>query len=287
MKQARAEKGVTLKEVEQATRINRHHLAALEEENFAVLPPPIYRRGIIRNYSAFLDIDPGKALAMYTEASGEDGAESIITPVRHPEMPRTWAPNFAIIAFMVVMSAIVFAWIYSISFKQPASSATLPPSIPTVTPIPEDRLPLPSPTVSLAQLQPQQPVLLSPASDTTSAVSVQPGATGGQQSPIQQGAVATVKPLQSLQTVGAAAPTEAALAPTPIPAPTSAPQVQQAPAAGQATIRVLAQGDINVTVVADGATVFSGWLGAGGMTDWYSAGNFAVTTSDGSLTMFE
>ncbi len=41
----RAHMGVTLKEAEQATRINRHHLAALEEENFAALPPLIYQRG--------------------------------------------------------------------------------------------------------------------------------------------------------------------------------------------------------------------------------------------------
>jgi hypothetical protein len=50
---------------------------------------------------------------------------------------------------------------------------------------------------------------------------------------------------------------------------------------------VLAQGDIQVTVVADGATVFSGWLGAGSATDWYTASQFAVTTTDGSMTLFE
>ncbi len=28
-------------------------------------------------------------------------------------------------------------------------------------------------------------------------------------------------------------------------------------------------------------------IGAGGATDWYTASSFAVTTSDGSLTLFE
>jgi hypothetical protein len=60
-----------------------------------------------------------------------------------------------------------------------------------------------------------------------------------------------------------------------------------APAAGAATIRVIAEGDIQVTVQADGAVLFSGWLGAGSSTDWFTAGQFAVTTSDGSLTLFE
>ena len=65
LRQARAYKGVTLKEAEQATRINRHHLAALEDENFAVLPPLIYQRGIIRNYANYLELDPGKLLALF------------------------------------------------------------------------------------------------------------------------------------------------------------------------------------------------------------------------------
>jgi hypothetical protein len=54
-----------------------------------------------------------------------------------------------------------------------------------------------------------------------------------------------------------------------------------------ATIRVIAEGDVQVTVEADGAVVFSGWLGSGSSTEFFTAANFAVTTSDGSLTLFE
>jgi hypothetical protein len=63
----------------------------------------------------------------------------------------------------------------------------------------------------------------------------------------------------------------------------------QQPAAvpGTATIRLIAQGDIQVTVEADGAVVFSGWLESGSSTEFFSGANFAVTTSDGSLTLFE
>ncbi|MFM9108805.1 MAG: helix-turn-helix domain-containing protein, partial [Chloroflexota bacterium] len=268
LKQARAQKGVTLKEAEQATRISRHHLAALEEENFGVLPAQIYSRGIVRNYASYLGLDPGRLLAMFSEAAGEEPPAQLVASVKPLDMPKTWAPNFAIVAFMVVMSAIVFAWIYSISFNQPTASATLPPAVPTVTPIQDERLPMPSPT-ALAQLAPQQPILLSPVVDPAASQPLAP----------------TAQPLQQLQTVGAVTPTPGP-APTPIPAPTSPPQAA-APQGGQATIRVLAQGDINVTIVADGATVFNGWLGAGGATDWYSAGTFSVSTTDGSLTLFE
>ena len=146
LRQARVSKGVTLREAEQATRINRHHLSALEEEDFAVLPPLIYQRGIVRNYSAYLDLDPGKSLAMFEETRGGDSAAELVAAVKPLEMPRHWSPNFAIIAFMVVMGAVIFAWVYSISFSQEPVASTVPPAVPTVTPIPDDRLVLPSPT---------------------------------------------------------------------------------------------------------------------------------------------
>ena len=62
LRQARAHKRVTVKEAEQATRISRLYLSALEEENFEALPPLIYQRGIVRNYATYLDLDRGTDL---------------------------------------------------------------------------------------------------------------------------------------------------------------------------------------------------------------------------------
>jgi cytoskeleton protein RodZ len=259
LRQARVSKGVTLREAEQATRINRHHLSALEEEDFAVLPPLIYQRGIVRNYSAYLDLDPGKSLAMFEETRGGDSAAELVAAVKPLEMPRHWSPNFAIIAFMVVMGAVIFAWVYSISFSQEPVASTVPPAVPTVTPIPDDRLVLPSSTAV--------PTVTATPPPTATAVP-SPAATS------------------IAQTAGAAAQ------PTPVVnqlEPTVPPAAVQQPASapGTATIRVIAEGDIEVTVEADGAIVFSGWLGSGSSTEFFTAANFAVTTSDGSLTLFE
>lgn len=126
IRQARAHKNVTLREAEAETRINRHHLAALEDEDFTALPPQTYTRGIVRKYAAYLGLDAGKVLDMYREAAGvtreANPAQSV--PV---EMPRMWAPNFAIVAFGVVLTAIVFAWGYSI-WLSPTDVTTEPPT---------------------------------------------------------------------------------------------------------------------------------------------------------------
>ncbi|HEV2528586.1 MAG TPA: helix-turn-helix domain-containing protein [Thermomicrobiales bacterium] len=135
LRQARAYKGVTLKEAEQATRINRHHLAALEDENFAALPPLIYQRGIVRNYAVFLDLDPNKVLTMFEDAHGSASTTgSIPMAVKPLEMPNHFTPNFAIIAFMVVLSAIVFAWVYSV-YRGPSDVLPTPTMQTTVTPM--------------------------------------------------------------------------------------------------------------------------------------------------------
>jgi cytoskeleton protein RodZ len=259
LRQARVSKGVTLREAEQATRINRHHLAALEDEDFAVLPPLIYQRGIVRNYSAYLELDPGKTLAMFDEARGGESTAELVAAVKPLDMPRHWSPNFAIVAFMVVMGAVIFAWAYSITFSREPVASTVPPAIPTVTPIPDDRLALPSPT---------------PAPTATPL----PAATATAVPP-------TVTPAPSIAaTVAQQAPPDAVAQP---PAPGPAVQSASQPAAGTATIRVIAEGDIQVTIAGDGVVMVSGWLGPGGATDWYTAAQFQVTTTDGNLTLFE
>ena len=118
LRQARAHKNVTLREAEAETRINRHHLAALEDEDFTALPPQIYTRGIVRKYASYLGLDAGKVLDMYREAAG---VTRDVSPVQHvpTEMPRVWVPNFAIVAFGVVLTAIVLAWGYSIWLSPP------------------------------------------------------------------------------------------------------------------------------------------------------------------------
>ena len=123
LRHARAYKGVSLREAERATKINRHHLASLEREEFTELPPLIYARGIVRNYAQYLGLDPVAVLALFEEVHGQRSGGFRVVPATKPlSIPSHWAPNFAIIAFMVVMSAVIFAWMYS-AFFSPGNSA--------------------------------------------------------------------------------------------------------------------------------------------------------------------
>ncbi len=261
LRQARVSKGVTLREAEQATRINRHHLSALEEEDFAVLPPLIYQRGIVRNYSAYLDLDPGKSLAMFEEARGGDSAAELVAAVKPLEMPRHWSPNFAIIAFMVVMGAVIFAWVYSISFSQEPVASTVPPAVPTVTPIPDDRLALPSPTaIPTATATPPADRHGGPiASDHHTA-----GADGRHRAPADAGREPARANLSSRGGAAASRRSRARRRSASLP---------------RATFR----SPLRLTASSSSP---DGWAQAAPRSS-SPAANFAVTTSDGSLTLFE
>src|SRR3954467_3662116 len=54
---AREQKGVDLHRAERDTKIRAKHLAALETGDYSDLPGPVYTRGFLKNYAAYLGLD--------------------------------------------------------------------------------------------------------------------------------------------------------------------------------------------------------------------------------------
>lgn len=307
LRQARAYKGVTLKEAELATRINRHHLAALEDENFAALPAAvIYQRGFVRNYAAYLGLDAHTLLAMFDEAQAPGGrVDDVVVAVKPLNMPSHWAPNFAIIAFLVVMSAIVFAWFYSAYFA-PDSGVPTATAIPTLTAMP---------------LQVQQAPIMTPERAETATLPADETAPGGSpaaggrdrasgEDVADAGSSASSDTVRSRATATATETEEVEAEPTKAPTATETPDAAAtgeaegtAAASATAEARTVAAtqtafADVSVTlsfaardvgigwltVVADGQTVFEGSLAAGQETEKFSAISFSVYTTDVATT---
>jgi cytoskeletal protein RodZ len=57
LEKKRLEKGLSLKEVEQATKIRTRYLEGLEREDPTSLPDPVYARGFLKTYANFLGLD--------------------------------------------------------------------------------------------------------------------------------------------------------------------------------------------------------------------------------------
>ncbi|MEM7126466.1 MAG: helix-turn-helix transcriptional regulator [Chloroflexota bacterium] len=62
LRERREAMGVGLDEVEAATRIRQKYLAAMESDEWHLLPGEIVGRGFLRNYAAYLDLEPSEML---------------------------------------------------------------------------------------------------------------------------------------------------------------------------------------------------------------------------------
>lgn len=65
LREKRLELGLTLEEVEKATKIKIKFLEALEEGHFHILPSESYALGFVKNYAKFLDIDLSRVTALF------------------------------------------------------------------------------------------------------------------------------------------------------------------------------------------------------------------------------
>ncbi len=226
LRNARAYRGVSLLDAERATRINRRYLAALEQEAFDQLPPLTYARGIVRNYAQYLGLDPVTVLALFEEAHGQRSVGFRVVPATRPvrEPVFHWAPNFAVIAFMLALSAVVFALVYATYFAPRESSG----SAPTLTVGPNT----PRPTVSV-DTPPPTPT---PVDQPVTAIASPPALSA---------------PRPTTPSVGTNRPTPTPIPPTPTTAPT------------EHLFEIVAIGRVWVQATVDGQTVLAEVLDAG------------------------
>jgi cytoskeleton protein RodZ len=105
----RSAKDVSLDEVSRATRVGRAHLEALETEDLASLPAPVFVKGFIRAYCEFLQADPAQALAHYRTLIG-DRAHAVSAGHMEPRAAGIGrGPVFVSVILLVVLGAALFA----------------------------------------------------------------------------------------------------------------------------------------------------------------------------------
>lgn len=71
LRELRERRGVSLGEIARSTRVAHRYLEALEADDFAALPAPVFTRGFIRAYCQMLGETPSEALARYDRRGGE------------------------------------------------------------------------------------------------------------------------------------------------------------------------------------------------------------------------
>lgn len=90
LRERREALGVTLAETEAATRIRQKYLAALESDEWHLLPGEVVGRGFLRNYAAYLGLEPTEVIDRRRSVTGDSvttvlantSAGSTLPPVR-------------------------------------------------------------------------------------------------------------------------------------------------------------------------------------------------------------
>jgi cytoskeleton protein RodZ len=244
----REDLGISLEQAEEQTRIRVRYLQALEAEDLEALPDPVVGRGFLRNYAAYLGLDPKQAVERYSHTGAAPQPEPLpvqraepftgeFQPVPLHEMPgwlsrRRW--GLAILGGLVLVALIAVGlwwsypnWIALLPRRQMDPTRT---AVPTFT---------------------NQPAVanLSTATHTPTATRVETVATT---------VVSETQPPPTL---------ELTLTPTftPLPSPTPSPPIYTG-----IFLELVFTDTSWIQVTTDGVRQFQGELGDGTYRSWYA-----------------
>ena len=117
LRAAREAKDIDLVRVERDTKIRERYLSALERGEYRELPGAVYTRGFLRNYGAYLGLDPEYLIDLYRLETSATAAERQVSP--SPPRPiairrrRTFVvtPGAVAAAILTVVVGALVAWI--------------------------------------------------------------------------------------------------------------------------------------------------------------------------------
>jgi len=86
LRQAREERGISIAEVAEQTRISPFYIESIERDDYKPLPGGIFNKGFVKSFAKYVDIDEQQALADYTSLI------SAVQPADEDE-PRSYRPE--------------------------------------------------------------------------------------------------------------------------------------------------------------------------------------------------
>src|SRR5712664_2994270 len=206
LRDLRERQGISLEELSRSTRVLHHYLEALESDDLASLPAPVFAKGFIRAYCQALGVSADEAIALYDQRAGHVRERVTVAPAPPPPPPPSLLPpptpvhqaqvaaaerrgsrgrGAVLISFvlLVVMGAALFAVTMALQSGHDEGDGTaatqvaaIPAPEPAQPPVPEPPAAPPSvsPTVSAAAVSPPTPASVAPAPVSASGPIVSP-----------------------------------------------------------------------------------------------------------------
>lgn len=283
LRNARQALGLSFDEIESVTRIRRPYLEALEQEAFDDLPSPAYVRGFLRTYAAYLGIPTQELLDQYP-STGAGMISHRESPVEVRITPATrMSPTRRLIVGAGVVLGLGALGLGIVLYSQVREFAQTGPAVPKAQPV---QRPGPSPPSAAAPPG-------SGAASTPSPSAPPPGGTPGPKGP---GPSSPGGPTPSVSPPPAGSPSPGSSTPAgPAPGKPSGPPASPSPGATPSPgttptpppaaplhVVVVASGYSWVRTVADGTTVYEGFLNAGDKQVWEAKRSLTVKVGNAS-----
>src|SRR5580765_6181195 len=126
LRREREIRGISLKEIADATKISKRFLEAIERNDHKTLPAPVFTRGFVREYARYLGLSSDDIVNRYNyAAAGDDRIEQSLhlerlVQVQSPQRPKKGIPppyarvdrNIVILAVIVIALGAVFYWAF-------------------------------------------------------------------------------------------------------------------------------------------------------------------------------
>src|SRR5205085_224950 len=134
LRREREIRGISLKEISDATKISKRFLEAIERNDHRTLPAPVFTRGFVREYARYLGLSAEEMVTRYNyAAAGDDRIEQSehlerlvrpITPAEPKSIPRTRVDRNVVLLIVIVIALGLVTW-WALRFKRDAREAAL------------------------------------------------------------------------------------------------------------------------------------------------------------------
>ncbi|CAM3360609.1 helix-turn-helix domain-containing protein [Marinicrinis lubricantis] len=119
LKTARTEKGITLDELQDQTKIRKTYLEAIEAGNYKILPGNFYVRAFIKSYAEAVGLDPAEVMSHYQndipkpepEPAAVENSRPRSSRLRNTDKIAKWASSLLLLSFIVLIAVVIYTFV--------------------------------------------------------------------------------------------------------------------------------------------------------------------------------
>jgi transcriptional regulator with XRE-family HTH domain len=147
LRREREIRGISLKEIADATKISKRFLEAIERNDHKTLPAPVFTRGFVREYARYLGLNADEMVSRYNyAAAGDDRIEQSqhlerLVQVQSPAKVRKGIPppyariDRNVIILVLIVAALAGAFYWALQHRQASNTVEAEVAPPAPKPV--------------------------------------------------------------------------------------------------------------------------------------------------------